>query len=98
MNSHSLSDGHGERTEHIDDLVARFEGVAERPVEADVVNVVASAFRQHHIARLDEVVDDAVDGAFADADFAGDLGEAYLRVLSEADQDVGVVGQKRPLR
>jgi len=74
--------------------VTVLERVAEGPVEADLVDVVAAVLGQVDVASLDKVMDDAVDGAFADADVAGDLSEANLGVLSDADQDVGVVGQK----
>ena len=50
------------------------------------------------VEQVGEVLDDAVHSSFADADEAGDLGEAYLGVLGNADQDVGVVRQGRPRR
>jgi hypothetical protein len=90
------SGGECEGSENIDDLVAGVEWVAERLVEADFVDIVAAAFGELDVAGLDEVVDDAVSGAFADADLSGDLGQANFGILGDADQNVGVVGQKRP--
>jgi hypothetical protein len=90
------SGGECEGSENVDDLVAGVEWVAERLVEADFVDIVAAAFGELDVAGLDEVVDDAVSGAFADADLSGDLGQANFGILGDADQNVGVVGQKRP--
>ena len=73
-----------------------FERVPQRPVEANLVHVVASAPRAQHVTGIDEILNDAVHSAFANADEAGDLGQAYLMVLGDADHHVRVVGQKRP--
>ena len=91
-----VSGGYREGAENVDDLVAGFERMTQGPVEADLVDVVTAALGQVDVAGFDEVVDDAVNGAFTDTDFAGDLGESNFGVLSDADHDVGVVGQKRP--
>ena len=76
--------------------MACFERVAKGSVEADFVDVVAAVLGQVDVAGFDEVMHDAVNGAFADPDLAGDLREANLGVLGDADDDVGVVGQERP--
>ena len=86
----------GEGTEHVSDLVAGLEWVPQWSIEEDFVHVVVPVAGACDVAGIDEVLDDAVHGSFADADEAGDLGEAYLGVLGDADQDVGVVCQERP--
>ena len=78
--------------------MAGLERVTQRSIEEHFVDVVASVASACDVTGVDEVLDDAVHRSFADADEAGDLGEAYLGVLSDADQDVGVVRQERPRR
>ena len=86
----------GEGSEHLGEVMAGFQGVSERLVEADFVDVVAAATGPQHVAGVNEILDDAVHRPFADTDQPGDLGQPNLRVLRDAHQHVGMVGQERP--
>lgn len=50
------------------------------------------------IAGLDEIAGNAVYRSFPDAHQPGNLGKTYLRVLGDAQQNVGMVGEEGPLR
>ena len=59
-----------------------------------VSSSVAVAFE---VSGADEVGDDSLRGTFGDADCVGDVTQSHARVLGDAQQDVCVVGEKRPL-
>jgi hypothetical protein len=78
--------------------VVGFERVTKRPVESDLVDVVTALLVPDHISRFDQIRDDAVDGPLADSDQAGHVNKTDFWVLRDAEQDVGVVGEKCPRR
>jgi hypothetical protein len=49
-----------------------------------------------HIALVDQLGKDLVGTPLGDADGSGDVAQADPGVLSDAEQDVGVVGQEVP--
>lgn len=87
-----------EGAKDVGDSVSGFEGVSQRLVKADLIDVVAAVAGAQDVAGVDEVLHDAVHGTFANADESGDFGQADFAVLGDADQYVGVVRQKRPRR
>jgi hypothetical protein len=44
----------------------------------------------------DEVIDQAMGGALADADQPSNLGDSNLGILGDANENVTVVGEERP--
>ena len=49
-----------------------------------------------HVALFDQLGEDPVGGALGDPDRGGDVAQPDARVTGDADEDVGVVGQKVP--
>ncbi len=62
----------------------------------DGVVIAAAVFVDGEIAVGDEIMDDALDGAFGDDDLLGEVAHAQGGIAGEADQHVRVVGQKSP--
>ena len=87
-----------EHGENLPDVVAAFHRVAQRLVCADTIEVAATFALPIEIAGVDEVADDALRGAFGDADALGDISESQPGVARDTEQGVRMVGQKRPLR
>lgn len=87
----------GQRSEDFCNLVVRFQWVPKWSIEVDLVHVVPAAFTARDISGLYEVVGDAVHGSFADADHAGNVGQPNLRVLRDAQQHMGMVGEEGPI-
>ena len=63
----------------------------------DRVPVAPADARAPDVSGVDEVTDDALRGAFGDADKLGDVPQPHIRVACDAHQHVRVVGQKRPM-
>jgi hypothetical protein len=78
--------------------VVRFEWVTKRPVEPNLVDVVAALLVPDHISGFDQIRDDAVDSPLADSDQASHVHKTDFWVLGDAQQNVGVVGEKCPRR
>ena len=62
----------------------------------DRVVVAAPVSLARDVAGGDEVTHDAVCGALGDPDGVADVAQADVGVFGQADQDLCVVGQKRP--
>lgn len=71
-------------------------GVAHGAFAVDGVAVAASLAGCLDVAGLDEVGEDALGCAFGDADVLGDVAESDVGGVGEAEEDLGVVGEKGP--
>ncbi len=90
---------HGlEHAEDLADVVVAFERMAQRKGGVELVAVAAALAVSLQVAIVDELGHDALRCAFGDADGAGHVSQAHLRVASQAQQDVGVVREERPIR
>jgi hypothetical protein len=67
-------------------------------VSLDLVAVAAAVLVLQHVAGFGEVGDDAVGAAFGDAQTRRDVAQSRARVMGDAQQDPGVVGQETPVR
>ena len=90
----TTADQVGERA----DLDVGFERVTESLGAVQGVAVAASDFGGDHQSGLDEVVDDHLYGTFGDANLSRDVSHPHFGVKYQADQDVAMVGQQRPMR
>jgi hypothetical protein len=73
-------------------------GVWQREVRLDVVAVAAAVLLLDHVAGLDQVGDDAEGAALGNVQAGRDVAQAHPGVMSDAQQNPGVVGQERPAR
>jgi hypothetical protein len=80
------------------DLDSFLGGVSHVCFWVDPVVVSSSLALAVDVAGFDEVGEDALGGALGDADALGDVSEPGIRVLGDGEQDLGVVGEKRPGR
>ena len=71
-------------------------GSAERWT-CDLVAVAAAVFVLGDVFGLDEIGDDAVGGALGDARPGRDVAQPHARVVGDAQQHPGVVGQATPV-
>ena len=78
------------------DFEAALESVAHFDGGVDRVVVSAADAGALDVAGLDEVGDDALGGAFGDADLVGDVSHAGFGVVGDAEQHLGVAGDERP--
>jgi hypothetical protein len=67
-------------------------------VRVDRVVIAPAVSPARDVAGVGEFDDDPVRGPFGDADALADVAQANARITSDADQYLGVVGQKRPTR
>jgi hypothetical protein len=67
-------------------------------VGLDPVAVAAAVFVLDDVSGLGEVGEDAVGGALGDACSGRDVAQPYARVVGDAQQDPGVVGEEAPVR
>ena len=74
------------------------EPVGDRHVAVDRIVIAAPTSRTRDVASGNELADDPVRGTYRDADSVSDLTQADPRVLGDAQQNPGMVGQKRPRR
>jgi hypothetical protein len=65
-----------------------FQWVAQRAVEVDFVDVSPTFFGHREIASVDQLMDNAMHCALANADSDGHFAETYVGLLRDADQDV----------
>jgi hypothetical protein len=78
------------------DLVAVLGGVTHGNVGSDAVMVSAADPFALDVARFDQVGDDALGGSLGDSDALGDVTESRVRVVVEAEKDLGVVREEPP--
>jgi len=62
----------------------------------DLVAIAPPVPLSQHVPVLDQVVEDLVSAALRDADRGSDVAKADPRIVSDTEQDVGMVGQKVP--
>ena len=82
--------------EQIAHLALLDEGMAQWTPRHDLVAVSSALSLAQHVALLNQLGQDPVGGTLRDADRCGNVAQADARVMSDADEDVGVVGQKVP--
>src|ERR1700728_468682 len=73
-------------------------GLWQREVRLDLVAVTAAVLLLDDVPGLGQVSDNAVGAALGDVEPGRDIAEADARVLCDAQQDSGVVGQEGPAR
>jgi SUF system for Fe-S cluster assembly SufBD-like protein len=71
-------------------------GFVRREVGLDLVAVAAAVFLLDGIAGRGQVGDDAVGAALGDAHRGRDVAQPHARVICDAQQDPGVLGQEAP--
>jgi hypothetical protein len=82
--------------QEVADLLLAGERVGEGQVGLDRVVVAAAVALARDVVGGGELGDDAVRGAFGDPDRLADLAQADAGVVRDAEQHLGVVGEKRP--
>ena len=78
------------------DLVAVLGGVTHGYVGSDAVAVSTADPFAFDVAGFDQVGDDPLGGALGDSDALGDVTESRVRVVVEAEKDLGVVREEPP--
>ena len=63
----------------------------------DPVMVSAPLLLDVDVAALQEVSDDALNGALSDTDLLGHLPQSHVRIPGDAEEHMGVVAEKSPL-
>ena len=71
-------------------------GFWQREVRLDLVAVAAAVFVLDDVPGCGQVGDDAVGAAVGDVQAGADVARPGARVVGEAQQDPGVVGQETP--
>src|SRR5450755_2300456 len=61
-----------------------------------VVAIAAAFLLLDDVAGLGQVVDDAIGTAFRDADGGGDITEAHLGIVGDAQQRPAMIGEEHP--
>jgi hypothetical protein len=74
------------------------DGMAKRFIHVHFVSVPTAAPNSPDISRSFQVGNDALDGAFRDADPFGHVTHHDLRLAGDAKQNMRVVGEKGPAR
>lgn len=84
--------------QQVADVLSAGKRVGEGQVGLDRVVVTAAVARAGYVAGGGEFDDDSVGGAFSDPDRPADLAQADPGVVSDAEEDLRVVGEKGPAR
>jgi len=72
--------------------------MTQRNIAVYFVAIPAAFFDSSDIPSFDKVTDDRLGGALGDAHEFGDVTGAEIWVAGETNQDVTVIGEKRPIR
>ncbi len=72
--------------------------VAERSIRVHLVIIAAALALVREVASFFEIGDDALHGPFGNPDSGCDFTQSNLRLLRDANQYVGVIAQKRPVK
>ena len=72
------------------------ERVAKGKLRLDLVVVAAALSLAEHVALVDQLGDDLVGTTLGDSDSCGDVTQADARVVGDAEEDMGVVGEEVP--
>src|SRR5215210_768650 len=86
----------GQDGQEVADPLLAGKRVGEGQVGLDRVAVAATGASARDVAGDGQLVHDPVRGTFGDSDRLTDLAKADARVLRDAEQHPGVVGEKRP--
>jgi len=78
------------------DLESALSGVPHRVLTVDLVPISTPHTLARDETRLDEVGDDPLHRSLSDPDVLGDVAQAHVRILGDAEQDLGVVRDERP--
>ena len=70
--------------------------MTHRTLRHDLVAIASALPLAQHVALLDQLGQDPVGGALGDPYRCGDVAQADARVIRDAGEDMGVVGQKVP--
>ena len=84
--------------EQVADVLVARDRVRKRKVGVDRVVVAAPVALARDVAGVGELGDDPMRGPLGDTDALADVAQANSGVTGDADQHLGVVGQKRPTR
>lgn len=87
------------RKDHLQQVLngpVRLQGMSERLCPGDVIAVAPPLAFPAQDARVFEFPDDPLHGPFGDTDRHRDFTECDVWLARQADQDMGVVGQKSP--
>jgi hypothetical protein len=72
--------------------------VAERSIRVQLVMIAAALALAREVASFFEIGDDTLHGSLGDPDSGCDFTQPNLRLLCDANQNVGVIAQKRPVK
>lgn len=72
--------------------------MAEREIVPNFVPIPATLPDPFDVPAPFQIGNDPLDGALGDADHARDIAHPHLGLLRDAQEDMGVVGEKRPGR
>jgi hypothetical protein len=85
-----------EQVEERADLMAALSWVSHRMPPLDLVAVSSPHSLAPQEAGFNEVGHDPLDGALGDSDVLGHVAKTDVRVLRDAEQDLGVIRDERP--
>jgi hypothetical protein len=85
-----------ERAEDVDQTMVRFEGVAKRSIQVDLIAISPTHFGARDVPSVDEVVNDPVHCSLPDADEVSNVGQPDFTILCDTHQYVPVIGEERP--
>ena len=72
--------------------------VAERSIRVQLVMIAAALALAREVASFFEIGDDALHSPLGDPDSDCDFTQSNLRLLRDANQNVGVIAQKHPVK
>lgn len=91
------SGGPGEQAEERPDIAVLLVWMAQGDFWMKLILVAAPNAFTREIASIDEVGDDPLGSALGDPDAIGDIAEAHLGIGGDAQEDLGMIGEKGPL-
>ena len=89
--------GVDEQSEHLTDRSLSTDGFWQGEVVLDAVAIATAVLVFNDVAGFGQVGDDAEGGALGDAERSGDVAQANPRIMRDADQGAGMVGEEAPL-
>lgn len=72
--------------------------VAERSIRVQLVTIAAALALAREVTCFFEIGDDALHGPLGDPNSGCDFTQSNLRLLRDANQNVGVIAQKCPVK
>ncbi len=79
-------------------LAVRLDRMRQRAVQVHLVAIPPPLARAREVTSFFEIGDDALHGPLGDPDSGCDFMQSNLRLLRDANQNVGVIAQKRPVK